>query len=312
MDLSRAPHSSVARLAGRHGVSERTIQRDLAALNEIGVPVWTRTGPGGGVGLVEGWRSPLTGMTSAQMRALVMGEAASRDLGMLADFEVARLILLGVPSSRPDAVASARDRILVDNRTWFTESGPPSALPVVARAVWSGRRISLSYQRPGAASPAARTVDPLGLVLKTDTWYLVAARGIRIRTYRVSRISSCDIGDEPVRRPSDFSLSEYWARSRDEFESAVATRPVRLTLPSEAVEDLRRSVPGPATGRALGTALDAAVGADGRLEVELPMQREPIAVAQLLTVPDVEVLEPVDLRESLAARARAIAARNTP
>lgn len=308
MELSRAPVTSVARLAERYDVSPRTIQRDIAALHEIGVPVWTRTGPGGGIGLVEGWRSPLTGMTTAELRALVMGEGAADDLGMLADFEVARLKLLAVPSPRGGDVAPARERIHVDSRTWFTTSGPPAGLPAVARAVWSGQRLAISYRPPGSDDAHTRLVDPLGLVRKTDTWYLVAARGARIRSYRVSRIVSCEPRDDPVRRPASFSLAEYWERSRAEFEDSVLVRPVRMTVPEESVEDLVSAVPGAGTRRALETA----VTTDGRIVLELRMEKDAIAVSQLMGVPGVEVLEPVDLRRMLADRARVVADRNRP
>lgn len=308
MELSRAPHTSVARLAERHAVSSRTIQRDIAALHEMGVPVWTRTGPGGGVGLVEGWRSPLTGLTTRELRTLVIGEAASRDLGMSPDFEVARLKLLSASSGRGADVEPAQERFHVDNQQWFGPSGPPDSLPEVAQAVWSGRRLSFSYARPGSCGTVLRLVDPLGLVLKTDSWYLVAARDRRVRTYRVSRISSCGLRDEPVHRPAGFSLAEYWTRSRVEFESSVHTRPVRLGIPESSAGALMSSVPGIATRRAV----ESAVATDGRLEVELQMEHESIAVSQLLTVPDVEVLAPLDLRRALGGRAGAIAERNFP
>lgn len=308
MELSRAPHTSVARLAERHAVSSRTIQRDIAALHEMGVPVWTRTGPGGGVGLVEGWRPPLTGMTTTELRTLVVGEVASRDLGMTSDFEVARLKLLSASSGRGADVEPGRDRFHVDNRQWFGASGPPESLPEVAQAVWSGRRISFSYARPDPCGAAVRLVDPLGLVLKTHNWYLVAARDRRVRTYRVSRISSCELRDEPAHRPADFSLAEYWARSRVEFESSVHTRTVQLEIPERSVVALMSSVPGTATRRAV----ESAVATDGRLQVELQMENESIAVPQLLAVPDVEVLAPLDLRRALGERAGAIADRNFP
>lgn len=307
MELSRESRTSVPRLATRHGVSTRTIQRDIAALHDLGVPVWTRTGPAGGVGLVEGWRSPLTGMTTSELRALVFGEAAARDLGMHADFEVARLKLLSVPSARPDDLESAQQRLLVDNSPWFGSSGRPACLPTVARAVWSGRRLTISYDRHGDDRAAvARLVDPLGLVLKTDSWYLVAAHGRHPRTYRLSRITSCVVHEDPARQPADFSLKEYWTRSRAEFESSIHTLPVRLSIPASSVEDLTGSVPGPGTRHAVETARRR----DGLLEIHLDMEKESIALAQLLGVPEVEVLEPTGLRRALFLRAAAIAERN--
>lgn len=309
MELSRTPRTSVARLAARYEVSERTIQRDIGALHEMGVPVWTRTGPAGGVGIVEGWRSPITGMTADELRTLFIGGAASRDLGMAADFDNARMKILAASSGWSDSVAPTEERFLLDNEDWFSASVRPGALTTVAGAVWSGRRLGMIYHKPGGHDAGGeRVVDPLGLVLKTDTWYLVAAHRRRVRTYRLSRISSARVHDELARRPSGFSLPQYWARSRAQFEASIHRLPVRVSIPVGSSEHLVSAVPGAATREAV----DAAVRSGERLEVDLLMEREAIATAQLLAVPGVEVLEPRHLRDALFERAEDLASRNRP
>lgn len=306
MDLSRAG-STVTGLAARHGVSTRTIQRDLAALDAMGVPVWTRTGPGGGVGLVDGWRSPVSGMTATELQALVVGEAASRDLGMLDDFATARLKMVSATSAQTATVGPVHERFLVDNESWFTEPEYPVALPAVARAVWDGRRITVEYARPGRERQR-RLLDPLGLVLKTDVWYLVAAHRRQVRTYRLSRITTVRAHDDAAWRPSTFALPEYWERTRREFEASIHVLPVRLRIPTDDAESLRAAVPGPHTIAALETARPRG----DRLEVDLLMESPHIAAAQLLAVPGVEVLEPAHLRAELYRRGRDLTARHHP
>ena len=51
-------------LASRLSVSVRTIFRDIDALSAMGVPVYTELGRGGGIRLVEGYSSDLTGLSS--------------------------------------------------------------------------------------------------------------------------------------------------------------------------------------------------------------------------------------------------------
>lgn len=304
MELSRSRRTTVRHLADRHQVSTRTIQRDLVALHGMGVPVWTRTGPDGGVGLIEGWSSPVTGMTSFELQSLVIGEAASRDLGLLEDFERARLKMLSTTAHLPEAVQRSAERFLADHGRWFAPREDPPALATVARAVWTGRRLTIGYGEPGRF----RVVDPLGLVLKTDLWYLVAAHRRRPRTYRLSRILSARIHEERSWRPDDFSLAEYWQLSRAAFEASVYRLEVRLTLPSAAADRLRAEVPGPSTAEAL----DRAVPHGDRLEVILPMEGPDIALAQLLQVPGLEVLSPAELRRRIRDRAVDIAARHAP
>lgn len=307
MELTRVPRTSVAVLAERYGVSPRTIQRDIAALHAMGVPVWTRTGPAGGVGLVEGWRSPITGMTAPELQALIIGKAGARGLGLHTDFETARLKMLTTSAAQADVVEPAQERFLLDNERWFAEAERPATLSDVARAVWTGRRMSIRYQRPGRPDqPVQRLLDPLGLVLKTDSWYLIAAHRRCLRTYRVSRIASVRVHEEAALRPSGFSLPEYWERSRAEFEASRRTLPVRMSIPESAIDALRAAAP----GVDIETALASAIPAGDRLELTLLMEGLEIAAAQLLAVDGVAIEEPDELRRRLLDRGRDLAARN--
>lgn len=338
MELTRVPRTTVAALAERYGVTSRTIQRDVAALHDMGVPVWTRTGPAGGVGLVDGWRSPITGMTAAELQALIIGEAGARGLGLHVDFETARLKMLTTSAAQTEIVEPAQERFLLDNERWFSEPEQSAALPDVARAVWSGRRLTIRYQRPGREEqlrgeqvPRQRLLDPLGLVLKTDAWYLVAAHRRSPRTYRLSRIVSAVVHENPAWRPAGFSLAEYWKASRAAFEASVYSLPVRLSIPVSSLDALRSAAPGVDVDAAVTSAAGAsasessasessasessatepsAVVGPGRLELELLMESLEIAAAQLLTVDGVAVHEPDDLRRRLFERGQDLAARH--
>src|SRR6266568_5972946 len=88
-------------LAAELEVSVRTVYRDLEALSAAGVPVMTTGGPGGGCCLMEGWRSPLLGISAEEATALLAVSAG----GPL------ERIALG------DALAQARLKLLA-GRPW--------------------------------------------------------------------------------------------------------------------------------------------------------------------------------------------------
>src|ERR1043165_4167837 len=77
LELQRRPQATATELASALDVSVRTIYRDVSALQAAGVPLWTETGPGGGIRLVEGWRTDLDGLTTDEAMALFVGGPAA-------------------------------------------------------------------------------------------------------------------------------------------------------------------------------------------------------------------------------------------
>ena len=185
-------------LAERLEVSERTVQRDAQALAAAGVPIVSVRGPAGGYRLERGYRTKLTGLDAAEAEALFVGPAA--ELGLGRELAAARLKLLAsLPAELQERAGRAAQLFHVDTRGWFREEDRVPHLPVIAGALWRGRRLDMRY-REGAAV-VSRRLDPLGLVLKAGVWYLLARRRGEERVYRVSRIVSARERAEPCDAP---------------------------------------------------------------------------------------------------------------
>jgi serine phosphatase RsbU (regulator of sigma subunit) len=120
----------------------------------------------------------------------------------------------------PDQAASISKRLYVDPTGWHGTMEDLSMLPVVQDAVWRDRKVAFWYRSPGR-EPVERTVDPLGLVAKGSTWYLVARTHDEFRTYRVSRIEDARLLDTPSERPADFDLATHWKLSMERFQDEV-------------------------------------------------------------------------------------------
>lgn len=62
-------------LAEHFEVSRRTINRDVEALCQAGIPIVTRQGAGGGISIMEGYRMDRTLLSTADMQAILAGAA---------------------------------------------------------------------------------------------------------------------------------------------------------------------------------------------------------------------------------------------
>src|SRR6185369_5954386 len=135
---------TAAELATELEVSERTVHRDIEALSAAGVPVFANRGPLGGVSLVEGYRTRLTGMTGEEAEALflsgVPGPAAELGLGTV--MAAARLkVLAALPPELRSRASRLVERFHLDATGWFHAGEEAPALGAVSEAVWESRPI---------------------------------------------------------------------------------------------------------------------------------------------------------------------------
>ena len=291
-------------LARELEVSVRTVLRDVDALSAAGVPIYAERGPAGGIRLVEGYRTRLTGMTADEAEALFLsglpGPAAELGLGTLVAAAQVKVIA-ALPAELRSRASRLVERFHLDAGAWFKGNEPVPHLAIVAEAVWAARRVEIAYHRDDG--PVTRVVEPLGLVLKAGIWYLVARTDDELRTYRVSRIREARPLDESVVRPAGFDLAAWWAESSAAYEREVPKLEVVVRVRGDAMGRLADAVGNRVVREA------ARLGppdADGRqllrITVDWPEEASGRFVA---AAPDVEVLEPARLRDQIVAIARA-------
>ncbi|MFB7663915.1 helix-turn-helix transcriptional regulator [Kitasatospora sp. NPDC056138] len=210
-----------AELAERMEVSVRTIYRDVEALSAAGVPVWTERGRYGGVNLLCGYRTDVTGLTAEEARALfvLLAPDAHDALGLGSALGSAlRKVMAALPPVHRPAAERTFERILVDPKHWMRGEPVAVDLAELQRAVFADRRLRLGYWHCGADEPTEHTVDPYGLVNKAGVWYLVADLDTEPGLFRVCRITAAVTLEEPVRRRADLALAEVWGALREQIE----------------------------------------------------------------------------------------------
>jgi predicted DNA-binding transcriptional regulator YafY len=308
--LQARGHVTAAALARELEVSVRTVYRDLAALSAAGVPVLTESGPGGGCGLLDGYRFPLRGLRPEEAEALlILGvPSALGELGLDGAATAAhRKIRVTAGQREPDAGGSPA-LVHLDMPRWFRGHEQVPHLRTLAEALRRHRRLAIAYQPADSAAQtraAPRAVGPLGLVNKAGTWYLVAtSSGGRVSVFRAGRIASATILDEPSDRPADFDLALFWDRWSAEFTTSRPRLPVRLRASPQALAAF-----GEIFGDDARPVLDAAEPPDelGWQTVMLSFEHELAAAHRLAGFGGlVEVLSPPSVRALLVAAAQGI------
>lgn len=295
MLLETRGRMSARALADALEISVRTLHRDIDELSAAGVPVYAERGRSGGFQLLPGWKTTLTGLTPAEAQAVFLGGLAgpAADLGLRSAVQSAELKLLSaLPAAWRDDAKRIASRLHLDPIDWYREAAPLTHLGAVADAVWHEKRLAVRYESWQGES--ARTLQPLGLVLKAGAWYLVAASDGAPRTYRVSNILEARPLAAPVKRPRGFDLAEYWRASVQRFEADLykAEALVRVTPAGRRLLSYQSA--------AVAKAVAAAPGSE---RLRIPIESIEHATRQLLSLaPEVEVLGPAALRRSIVAR----------
>ncbi|MGW4895680.1 helix-turn-helix transcriptional regulator [Kitasatospora sp. NPDC004240] len=222
-------------LAERLEVSVRTIYRDIEALSAAGVPVYTERGRHGGISLLPGYRTDVTGLTADEARALFVlsAQGAHSDLGLDGALGSAlRKVMAALPAPHRPGAERISERILIDPARWL-QAGAASTGPDLGElqyAVFTDRRLRMRYRHSGAPAPVEYTVDPYGLVSKAGVWYLVADLRGEPRLFRADRVRDAGTTDAPVRRRPGHGLGDVWAVLREQVERLPVEVPVRVRV----------------------------------------------------------------------------------
>jgi predicted DNA-binding transcriptional regulator YafY len=220
---------SARRLAQHFEVSTRTIERDLAALQQAGVPIWATPGPGGGYVLDPVRTLPPLNFTPSEAAAMALALAAS---GPIPFGDAARAALRKVTAAMSTADRAGAHALLERIRLLQGEGlAATPALRVVERALVGQRAVRVNYQDKQGRMTQGRLVEPLGLVVGAQHTYLHGWCRLRNgpRAFRLDRIRHVTLTAEPVRNHQGVELD-------CELPPAAATPKSRSTTDQQESE----------------------------------------------------------------------------
>lgn len=209
--------TSSARLAEEHGVTERTVRRDIEALQEAGFPLYDDRADGKKVWrLVEGYQQKLVqGFTLAELAALHFSRNMLAFLGgapFAQDLESAfQKIREALPAKSLPFLTRIQELFSARPDPWKDYSKKQDVIASLIEATLNQRQARIAYYSFSSRRTKSYTLDPYRLVYYRGGLYLYAraAEYDEVRTFAVERIQKLELLEEGFDMPADFSPSDY-------------------------------------------------------------------------------------------------------
>jgi proteasome accessory factor B len=286
-------------LAQEHDVTERTIRRDIEALQEAGFPLYDERVDGRKVWrLVEGYRQRLTqSFTLSELAALYFGKNLMSFLGgapFAQDLDAAfQKIREALPARSLPYLARIQDLFAARPDPFKDYSKKQDVIAGLVDATLHQRQVRIAYYSFASRRTKDYLLDPYRVVYYHGGLYLYARANEydAVRTFAVERIQRIEVLESGFETPADFSVSEY---ARGAFGIAGGKpEPVALVFDAAMAGYIRE--------RVWHESQSLEERPDG--SVALLMQVAPGWELKAWVkgfLPHVQVLEPASLREEIA------------
>jgi len=293
-------------IASELEVTERTVYRDLQALEFAGVP-WFYDAVEESYRVRSDYRFPVPNLTEEE----IIGQAVATAITKASGMDVA-----GNAAATTQKIAAAADdetkQLLADTEQVVCVLGLQLAdhsrhqetIQKAQQALIQKQRISGSYSSPYEAKPVKLHLNPIRLCLIKNAWYLIAQAvdGDAPRTYRIARFDRLEVLNEAAVVPGNFDLKAYfgnaWAvyRGSETFDIRIKFLPEAARIVTETQWHVTQiATPGPDGSVVLSFQIDGL---------------EEICNWLLGWSGRAEVLEPQELRKMVADKLRAGLALN--
>jgi predicted DNA-binding transcriptional regulator YafY len=202
-------------LAGRFGISLRTVYRDIRALEEAGVPIGAEAGKG--YFISEGYHLPPVMFTNDEAGALLLGGKLIEkmaDASVKTTFDSALYKIRSVLKHKSqDYLNSLDERIAVTALPQAQHTTHPY-LAEAQQAIASKSVLQISYRKMYGEAVSLRKIEPIGLYHYSQSWHLIAFCRLRrdYRDFRVDRIEKLMPTGELFDSRNLYSLNKYLER----------------------------------------------------------------------------------------------------
>ena len=274
-------------LSERFEVSVRTIYRDIEVLSEAGVPVYARTGHGGGICLSDQYTLNKTLISKQESESLIF---ALKTL-QATDYPHVDSVLnkLGVLFKN----TAAYDWVHIDFSQWGSRPNEDNRFVRIKDAIFGCKVVNFDYANANGES-SSRSVEPMSIHFKGQTWYLhgFCRKKQDFRIFRMTRIKNLQVTDEQFSRRNveETKLGFNYSNGKEPVLLRLKFKPGAMF---RVFDDYDKDY--------------ISHNEDGTVEVCFPTVEEDWIFSYVFSFGDaVEVLEPQHIREKIIEKIKSV------
>ncbi len=196
------------KIAGKFGISIRTVYRDIRALDEIGIPVSFENNKGYFV--VQGYFLPPVSLTSDEANALILVASLAdrftdRSIAKHSDSALQKIRAI-LRSGDKEKTEQLSERIKV----WNPTAAGNNYLSEIQQSISNKFIVSLDYTDT-KGQKTSREVEPIGMIYYTDQWHLIAWCWKRndYRDFKAKQIGRLQLTQKPFQKKDHISVDEH-------------------------------------------------------------------------------------------------------
>jgi len=207
-------------IAEKHGVSIRTVYRDIRTLENSGVPIVTEEGRG--YSILDGYKIPPIMFTEQEANALITAEqivSKNSDKSLVDQYHSAiEKIRAVLKFSQKDKAELLTDRLQV--RSNIEEDKSSNYLIPIQSAITNYQLIDLIYLSL-TNKESKRIIEPFALIHTQDNWILIAYCRLRteFRAFRLDCIQEARILTQNF-EPHQMTLQQYFKEAQKRWEAS--------------------------------------------------------------------------------------------
>jgi predicted DNA-binding transcriptional regulator YafY len=211
--LAERNYTTASELAAELGVGVRTLHRDLALLRDLGIPIDSDRGRGGGLRLEQGWSLGRVHLSESEAIGMLLSLTIAEKVGsplMLDDTRmIARKIARSFAPAQARRILAIRRRILVGARAsdqvLSSYVAPAGAVTQPLLDAFVNRRGAVITYQDQHVNLTVREIELQYLYYNVPLWYALVWDRLRddVRFFRIDRIKNIRLLSEQFRLRRD-------------------------------------------------------------------------------------------------------------